>query len=402
MYSPALSRRTLLGAALALSGSALMTVRPAFATQTATPVAATSFPASLLDRAYDPGVSIASELAIIATFADLEAETIATGVTRPAGIADEQHLMPWLRAMYPLALPSRLGNYALDPRWVEFTGFDITQVDQAAEIGEPPEVVSMYTGRFDRETILGAWKNADYQEIQTGNVAIWSISEDESFSIENPVQQLLLSAHNNAAMIGDDLIIFAARLDLLKDAVAAATGEAPGLGQNPLVAELLSASPTVVSGALVSGGSLLWSLDPSVILGPSPADAAATAIAEKMQEPQFPPILLGMIGITGGGPMPMPSDPDATPIPTPETATMEIALLMPSSDAAANAIAIAEERLETMDSFAAKVPYRTFFPSWDGSVAPDAPVALLSLELGEAPTSIWTRLLFARDLGFIG
>jgi hypothetical protein len=29
-------------------------------------------------------------------------------------------------------------------------------------------------------------------------------------------------------------------------------------------------------------------------------------------------------------------------------------------------------------------------------------VALLSLELGEAPTSIWTRLLFARDLGFIG
>ena len=293
MHSPALSRRTLLGAALALSGSALMTVRPAFATQTATPVAATSFPASLLDRAYDPGVSIASELAIIATFADLEAETIATGVTRPAGIADEQHLMPWLRAMYPLALPSRLGNYALDPRWVEFTGFDITQVDQAAEIGEPPEVVSMYTGRFDRETILGAWKNADYQEIQTGNVAIWSISEDESFSIENPVQQLLLSAHNNAAMIGDDLIIFAARLDLLKDAVAAATGEAPGLGQNPLVAELLSASPTVVSGALVSGGSLLWSLDPSVILGPSPADAAATAIAEKMQEPQFPPSCWG-------------------------------------------------------------------------------------------------------------
>jgi len=131
MYSPALSRRTLLGAALALCGSALMTVRPAFATQTATPVAAASFPASLLDRAYDPGVSIASELAIIATFADLEAETIATGVTRPAGIADEQHLKPWLRAMYPLALPSRLGNYALDPRWVEFTGFDFTQVDQA-------------------------------------------------------------------------------------------------------------------------------------------------------------------------------------------------------------------------------------------------------------------------------
>src|SRR6478609_10556355 len=289
LYSPALSRRTLLGAALALSGSALVARRSAFAAQSATPVAGGSFPQSLLDRAYDPGVSIASDMALIATFADLEAETIATGMTRPAGIADEQHLMPWLRAMFPLALPSRLGNYALDPRWVEFTGFDITQVDQTAEIGEPPDIVSMYAGRFDRETILGAWKKAEYQEIQSGDIAIWSISEDESFSLDNPVQQLLLSGHNNAAMIGDDLIIFAARLDLLKDAIAAATGDASRLGQNPLVAELLSASPTVVSGALVSGGSLLWSLDPSVILGSSPANAAATAIAEKMQEPQFPP-----------------------------------------------------------------------------------------------------------------
>ena len=203
-------------------------------------------------------------------------------------------------------------------------------------------------------------------------------------------------------MIDDDLIIFAARLDLLKDAVASATGEAPGLGQNPLVAELLSASPTVVSGALVSGGSLLWSLDPSVILGSSPANAAATAIAEKMQEPQFPPILLGMIGITGGGPLPMPSDPDATPIPTPETATMEIALLMPSSDAAADAIAIAEKRLETMDSFAAKVPYRSFFPSWKDRSLPMRRWRCFRSNWEKRRHSIWTRLLFARDLGFIG
>jgi hypothetical protein len=384
-----------------LSGSAFLAARPAFAAQSATPAVGGSFPQSLLDRAYDPGVSIASEMALIATFADLEAETIATGMTRPAGIADEEHLMPWLRAMYPLALPSRLGNYALDPRWVEFTGFDITQVDQAAEIGEPPAIVSMYAGRFDRETILGAWKHGDYQELQSGDIAIWSISEDESFSIDNPVQQLLLSGHNNAAMIGNDLIIYAARLDLLNDAIAAATDEASSLGQNPLVAELLSAAPTVVSGALVSGGALMSPIDPSVLIGSSP-DEAATAIAEQMSGPQFPPILLGMIGITGGGPLPTPSDPDATPIPTPETATMEIALLMPSSDAAADAIAIAEDRLETMNSFANDVPYRTYFSSWAGSVAPDAPVALLSLELGEAPTLIWTRLLFNRDLGFIG
>jgi len=402
MHSPTLTRRTLLGAALALSGSALVVSPPTFAAQSATPVAGSSFPQSLLDRAYDPGVSIASDIALIATFADLEAETLATGMTRPAGLADDQSLKFWLRAMYPLVLPSRLANYALDPRWVEFTGFDITQVDQAAEIGEPPAIVSMYAGRFDRDTVLNSWKKAAYKELETGDIAIWSISEDESFSMENPVQQLLLSAHNNAAMIGDDLIIFAARRDLLRDAVAAATGAASSLGQNALVATLLSASPTVVSGALVSGGALMWSLDPSIILGASSSDEVATAIAEQMSGPQFPPIVLAMVGITGGGPLPTSGEADATPIPTPETATMEVALLMPSGDAAAEAVAIAENRLETMSSFAANVPYRTYFPSWKASVASDAPVALLSLELGEAPAGIWSRLLFNRDLGFIG
>jgi len=261
----------------------------------------------------------------------------------------------------------------------------------------------MYAGRFDRETILGAWGKAGYQEIETGDVAIWSLSEDESFSLENPVQRLFLSGHNNAALIDDGAIIFAQTLDLLKDAVAAAMGKAPSLGQNALVAELLGASPALVSGVLVSSGALMSSFDPGAFLDSSAsADDVATAIAERLARSQFPPIMLGMIGITGGGPLPKGTDPDATPIPTPETMTVEIALLMPSSDAAADAIAIAEDRLETMNSLATDVPYRTYLSSWEGSVAPDAPVALLSLEVGDAPTSIWTKLLYSRDFGFIG
>jgi hypothetical protein len=322
-------------------------------------------------------------------------------VTRPSGVTDKATIMPWMNALRVLALPNRLASYALAPRWVEFTGFDITQIDQTAEIGDPPAQVSMYQGRFDREQVLDAWKSAEYQEIDSGDVAIWSISQDASFSPENPVQRIFLSGHNNAALINHDLVIFAPRLDLLEDAISAATGDTPSLGQNPLVAELLGASPALVTGALVSGGALLSSLDPSVIVGDSPNEVA-TAIAEQMAGEQFPPILLGLIGATGGGPLPTPSDADATAIPTPETATVEIALLMPSSDAAETAIAIAEERLETWDSLQDEVPYRTYFPEWEGSVAPDAPVALLSLQLGEAPSNIWTRLLFARDLRFIG
>jgi hypothetical protein len=394
------SRRGFLGAVLAVGAGIALRSTGEAAMQSATPAA--GFPTSLLDRALDPGVSLTSEMAIYATFADLEAETIATGVARPDGTADRATIGPWLSAMIALALPQRLGNYALDPRWVEFTGFDITQVDQAAEIGEPPAQVSMYAGRFDRSVVLDAWKAAAYNEIQSGDIAIWSISEDNSFSIDNPVQQLFLSGHNNAACLNDDLIVFAPTLALLKEAVSAATGETASLGQNALVAELLAASPTLVTGALVNGPSLMWSLDPSIVLGANAPEEAATAIAEQMARPQMAPIMLALIGVTGGGPIPTPNTPDATPIPTPETATMEIALLMPSAEAAADAVEIAQDRLATMDSFATRQPYQRFFSSWEGSVAQDAPVALLSLTLGEALPNIWYRLLFNRDLGFIG
>ena len=400
MEFPHLSRRSFLGAVLAVGAGVALRSSGVAAMQPATPAA--GFPTSLLDRAPDPGVSLMSEMTLYATFADLAAETIATGVARPEGTADRETVMPWLSAMIALALPQRLGNYALDPRWIEFTGFDITQVDQAAEIGEPPAQVSMYAGRFDRTAVLAAWKAAAYNEIASGDIAIWSLSEDASFSIDNPVQQLLLSGHNNAAFIGDDLIIYAPTLPLLKDAVAAATGESASLGQNPMVAELLAASPILVSGALVNGPSLMWSLDPSIILGANAPDVAATAIAEQMDGPQMAPILLALIGVTGGGPIPKPNTPDATPIPTPETAPMEVALLMPSAEAATDAVAIAQDRLATMNSFATRQPYQTFFSSWEGSVADGAPVALLSLTLGDAMPNIWYRLLFNRDLGFIG
>lgn len=395
-----LSRRRFLGTVLAVGAGMGLRSTGLAAMQSATPAA--GFSASLLDRALDPGVSLMSEMTIYATFADLEAETIATGVTRPEGSTDRATIAPWLNAMIALALPQRLGSYALDPRWITFTGFDITQVDQAAEIGEPPSQVSMYAGRFDRTAVLAAWKAADYKEIQTGDIAIWSLAEDASFSIDNPVQQLLLAGHNNAAFIGNDLILYASTLPLLRDAIAAATGETASLGQNAMVAELLAASPALVSGALVNGPSLMWSLDPSIILGPNASEAAATAIAEQMTGPQMAPIVLALIGVTGGGPIPTANTPDATPIPTPDTATVEIALLMPSAEAAADAVAIAEDRLATMDSFATRQPYSRFFPSSEGSVADDAPVALLSLTLGEALPNIWYRMLFSRDLGFIG
>jgi hypothetical protein len=210
---------------------------------------------------------------------------------------------------------------------------------------------------------------------------------------------MFLARRNNAAIIGSDLVMFAPTLDLLREAIGSATGETSALGAAPGVAALLASTPALASSAIVAG-SAIQSLP--VNLGDSPEEIA-TAIAEQQAQDQMPPVLMAMIGITPGGPLPTldVTDPDATPAPTPETATLEISLLMLTQEAAQQAIEIAGERLETAVSFQTNHPFTEIFASWDLSVAPDAPVARLSITLQNTLPNIWTKLLFARDLPFL-
>ncbi len=398
--SPIFSRRSVLGMALAAGGASLLGGRPALARQ-ATPAADDAgWSDSILTRALIRGTLVTDETALIATFADLERQTIATGVQRPESNPSEEDIRAWLNPMYALALPGDYGHIQLIPEARAFAGFGFEDVYQAAEIGDPPGQVALYAGRFDREAVIGAWRDAGYNEIESGDVAIWSLSEDDSFELSNPLQQLFLNRHNNAAIIGDELILFTSTLAGLREAVAAATGEAESLAANEAIAPVLAATPRLVTGAIVPGSSLItafpWELEEDE------PDAIASAIADQMAAPQMPPVRIALIGITGGGPYPSAATSTGTPVPTPETARVEISLLTYSADEAEQAIAVAGERLETMGSRHSHLSYRDFFASWELSVAANAPVARLSLELGDAWPRIWSDLLFDRDLGFIG
>lgn len=399
--SPIFSRRSVLGLALAAGGASLLGGRPASARQ-ATPAAnGAEWSDSILNRALVRGTLVTDETTMIATFADLERQTIATGVQRPATNPSEEDLRAWLNPMYALALPGDYGHIQLIPEARAFAGFGFEDVYQTAEIGDPPGQVALYEGRFDRESVIGAWRDAGYTEIESGDVAIWSLSEDDSFDFTNPVQKLFLSRHNNAAIIGDGLIFFTSTLAGLRSAVAAATGEAESLAANEAIAPVLAATPRLVTGAIVPGSSLIAAFP---LEGDEDPDAIASAIADQMAAPQMPPVRIALIGITGGGPYPSraTSTDTGTPVPTPETARVEISLLTYSVEEAERAITVAGERLATMDSLRSHLSYRDFFASWDLSVAADAPVARLSLELGDSWPRIWSDLLFDRDLGFIG
>lgn len=399
--SPTLSRRSLLSMSLALGGASLLGSRSALARQ-ATPVAG-GWPDSILNRAPSIGETITDELAMIATFADLERQAIATGVARPPRNASEDEIMVWLNAMYALALPGDYGPFALMPEARAYSGFGIEEVFQAAEIGDPPNMVAIYQGAFDRESVLAAWSDAGYREIESGDVAIWSISEDASFDASNPVQRIFVSRHNNAAMIGDDLILFAGTLDRLTEAVAAAIGDAPVLAEHSAIAPVLAATPELATGALLPGSSIMTSFVDSLTSSTDPS-AAASAIASQMAVPQMPPVRLALIGVTGGGPYPTreTATGTGTAVPTPELARVEISLLTYSEAEAQQAIEVAGERLATTNSLRTGRPYSEIFASWELSVAEDAPVSRITLELGSVWPNVWADMIYARDLGFIG
>jgi hypothetical protein len=405
---PSLSRRSLVAIAATLTGGAAIGIRGVLAAppdvahlpteEVGTPVATgESAIGALLSRAYDPGTGIGDQLDLIATFADLDLETAALGITRPSEDADERDIVQWMSRMPGLALPQDMA-YFLTDEWKTSTGFGPTQISQTVEIGEPPARVAMFSGAFDRTTVINTWIDAGYNEIESdAEVAIYSIAEDDSFSLDNPVQRVFLSRRNNVAILGDDLVIFTSTLDLLREAIASALGETTPLGEAPGVAALFPNTPQLASGAFVSGSSL-QSLPP---IGSSP-ESAATAIAEQQSQGQIPPILLALIGVTPGGPMPTGDfSGEATPIPTPETARLELSLLMPSAEAAQQAIDIVGERLPTAISYRINQPLTVYFKSWDLSVAEDAPVARISIELQNSMPKLWMDMLFARDFTFL-
>ncbi|MGH2548083.1 MAG: hypothetical protein ACRDHN_01755 [Thermomicrobiales bacterium] len=408
--SPTLSRRSLIAIATTLTGGAAIGIRDVLAappdvahlpaSQSGTPaISADSAIGSLLARSYDPGTGLVDQLPIIAMYADLDLATAGVGIERPPVGASDSDISYWSRMLTGVAFPQSFA-YLLTPEWKQYTGCDIAQISQTIEIGEPPDMVSLLAGAFDRETAITAWSDGGYAKIEDdGEIAIYSIAEDAEISLTNPIQKTFLARRNNAAIIGDELIVFASTLDLMRKAIASATGNATPLGSAPGVVALLASTPELASGAFASGSSL--QTIPPGFAGLSP-DEAATAIADTQEQTPVPPILLALIGVTPGGPMPTSdSSGEATPIPTPETATLELSLLMASDEDAQNAIDLLDERLKTAISYRVRQPFTEWFTSWDLSVAEDAPIARLSIELQNCYPKIWMDLLFSSDFSFL-
>jgi hypothetical protein len=365
--------------------------------QEATPVAAgPGSLAAMLRLAPDVVSGALQPPTQIATYADLAAQTAVAGLPLPTS-TDDPNFEPWTFALSALIVPEKLLLNATRADWHELLGFDLWQIDQSLQIGEPPVVLTFLRGRFEEAAIRAAWSSQGYRMLDVDGVAVASLHEDASFDLTTDLGRYAFGQFNNAAILPDGTLVYAATLDGMRGIIAVAHGGAPSLADRPDVAPLVGAiAQPLASALLVSGTALQW----QQVLG---ADATAAQIDMiKSHVAPMPPILMALFGVTAGGPLVGGADAARTAQSELPPARYEIAILLASRDEAAAAAQGAKDRLANLNDPRTHESMSDEFASWDVHALADRPI--VAMELTFAPgvqPRLWLVLFYAGGLGFL-
>lgn len=347
--------------------------------------------ASLLQLAPDIMASGAAPETQIFDYADVATQTAAVGIPLPSSVNDE-NFVRWSYGLMSLTVPEQLLSYSLSVDWTALIGFNILDVDQSMQIGEPPNILTLLRGRFDKAALQQAWTNQNYQMIEVDGIQVASFNADGEFDIATDLGRYTFGRFNNAAFLPDGTLAYSRTLDGLRTLIATAKGLAPSLGDRDDVAALVDAIETpLVSAMLLTGTSLKG----DVLLGS--LAGTVTPISDGM-----PPVDLALLGVTAGGPISRSFNEIGTPPPDIPRAVFQIALLFSDANAPVDAAQIAVDRLETGQSLRTMRPFTDYFESWDTRTLTDPPIMVLSITFADDSfSSFWMQFVFARDLLFI-
>jgi len=335
---------------------------------------------------------------MIATFADIAAQLAAGDIDRPSSVEDDDGMTPWIHASYSLAIADPIRTRALTITR-DLLGYDVTDVDQTLEAGMPPEMVTLFRGRFDEAAVAVAWEINGYKMLEVDGTPVASLFEDAEIDMESQISQIALARMNNAAFLPDGTLAYTASLALMEQVIATAKGDADSLGEREDVAALLaSLDEPLVSAIFFSGDAISAAEQISPRLTSEQADEIATQIADP--EP-MPPVALGLVGVTAGGPTLIYEEGEEPLIELPP-ATIVYRLLMAEPGTAETAAEVVDARLNRMSSAVNGQPYAELFGTWEATAAADGSTLAIDLTPAEGrPISFWPQVLFARDLLFL-
>lgn len=337
----------------------------------------------------------------IATYADIDRQFETRGLLPLDAATSEGRILGWREGMSGLWADDLIATFGLTPELWEAVGFGPADMAQSMTLGVPPVTVRLYRGAFDGERIASALSASGYREETTAVGIVRTIGPDAEVDLTAPIQRQVVSAYNNIAIIGDELIVASPFLTRVEATLAVLAGDASSLGADQTVAELVDATgEELVSAGLFDGSLLSYAEIIEQLPGRAPDEGVASPVAGET----IAPASLVLFGITAGsmGPFtlgdrrPVRGDHDET-VPRSEWI---VAVQLPTAEDAARAVPIVNRRLTEGRSLATRQPYAEYFEGWEVEAVEDEPIVRLRIS-GDQVGRLWVQFIEQRDLAFI-
>lgn len=296
------------------------------------------------------------------------------------------------RALANLDLGPGLFDWALEPDFAPTFGFSPFQMEQALELGTPPDsLLTFVHGPWNAQELIRAWTASKYKEVKTSAGTVWSWADGPKIDVNDPVSRYGLGKMNNATILPDGTIVFGPSVGSVKLALETAQGKAASVASDERIAGLIASAPPELVSALVLPGSSLRQQPGGVVARATNPAAAATAAAQAQQvESQavgvMPQPSFGLLGITGGI-----ADPHII-----------VRLAVNDGEEADRAAKIMAYRLEHVRSLTREEPFSDLLTLVSAEGQANPPVAKADFALRNISGSFWYDMVQSRDLGLIG
>lgn len=388
-------RRRVLGAAfgagLALTGSRLATAQgtPA-ATPAASPVAGAIAlgPARLMAMLTATPAHALTATGVI--WADLASAWKLAGV-KPLRPGDTKVGADRIRVLQSLATPAHTFEYALLPEYRKTFGFSPFEIEQGLQVGDPPNIITLLRGSWQRAALVNAWTASKYQETSTPAGTVWSWADGPKLDVKDPVSRFGLGGMNNAAFLPDGTVVFASAIKTVELVLRTAAGAEASLAGDARIAGLAASAPAELVSAVILPGASLQQQGVMAAAGVTSPGAVATAVAQRsateeaavgtMPRPSF-----GLLGVTGG------------------TGPHIVARLAVKDAAAADQAAkVISWRAGHATSTVTGQPYSDLLTLVSAAGQADPPVAKADFApVQPAYANLWIKMIYTRDLGLVG
>ncbi len=338
---------------------------------------------------------------LLFAWADLATQFEAIGIAPPESADDLD--TSFIQITQGMVLPSDMFAYARGG-YEEIFGFQPARIDQALQLGMPPEQLTLLRGRFLEQELTRTWTANGYEPIERATGTIWSYSEELEIDLATDVGRFGMGMMNNVTILADGTVVFAPTLALAEMALAVAADEEPSLlTRDDIAAVGRSLPPGLVSAVGLSAEAL--SVEDDAL---TPAERELLAARRAEQEAAvgpMPSVNLGLAGITAGV-YPPPMNGEGSPLPIAEDApapTIVVRLVTASAEEAAQAASVVEYRWEEWPSLSTGQPLNTLMDLRRADASESSPVAALDfVPADEQTTGVWRSMVFVGDLAAFG